>query len=123
MSEDHVPSNPTGNASDGSNANIIYILYLVGFVTGGITTLIGVVMAYINQGEAPDWVKSHYRFQIRTFWISILYSVVGSILIVALGLGLLILLFTVVWFIVRCIKGINAISRGEAISDPATWLW
>jgi len=33
-------------------------------------------MAYIYKGDAPDWLKSHYRYQIRKFWIGILYGLV-----------------------------------------------
>lgn len=57
-------------------AKIVYILYLVGVVFG-ITGLIGVVMAYIYKSDAPEWLSSHYQFQIRTFWIGLLYLVVG----------------------------------------------
>ena len=45
---------------------IIYILYLAGFIVG-VTPLIGIVMAYMARGEGPDWLQSHYRWQIRTF--------------------------------------------------------
>ncbi len=103
------------------NANLVYILYLVALIVG-ITSLIGVIMAYINQGEAPDWVKSHYRFQIRTFWIGLLYAFVGAVATMIL-IGFLILLFVVVWWIVRCVKGMKAIERGEPVADPATWMW
>ena len=55
-------------------ARIIYILYLVG-VAFGITGLIGVIMAYANRSDAPEWLASHYRFQIRTFWLCLLYAI------------------------------------------------
>ncbi|MXZ09042.1 MAG: hypothetical protein F4Y79_06295, partial [Gemmatimonadetes bacterium] len=48
-------------------AKIVYILYLAELVVG-ITGLIGVIMAYVNRSDAPEWLASHYRFQIRTFW-------------------------------------------------------
>ena len=34
--------------------------------------LAGVIIAYAQRRDAPDWVHSHYRFQIRTFWIAVL---------------------------------------------------
>lgn len=43
-------------------AKLIYVLYLVGFAAG-ITLVIGVVMAYVNQDGAPDWLRTHYRFR------------------------------------------------------------
>ncbi|SRR5690554_1789657 len=104
-----------------SNARIIYILYLVGVVLG-ITTLVGVIMAYINRGEAADWVKSHYQFQIRTFWIGMLYGVIGMILSAVL-IGFLVLLFTLIWWIVRCVKGMQALEKQEPVSNPTRWMF
>lgn len=100
-------------------ANIIYILYLVGIVVG-ITTIVGLVIAYINKSDAPEWLKTHYRFQIRTFWISLLYVVIGIALLVVV-VGWFILLFTLIWFIVRCVKGMKYVGRKEAYPNPAGW--
>jgi len=104
-----------------SNARVIYILYLIGVVLG-ITTLVGVIMAYINRGEAADWVKSHYQFQIRTFWIGMLYGVIGMILSAVL-IGFLILLFTLIWWIVRTVKGLQALEKQEPVSNPTRWMF
>ncbi|MBF0355445.1 MAG: hypothetical protein HQL43_09445 [Alphaproteobacteria bacterium] len=108
-------------AQEGKTANLIYILYLAGFVVG-ITGLIGLVMAYINKDGAPAWVQSHYRFQIRTFWIGMLLGVIG-VLTAAIGIGFLILLFMAVWMIVRCVKGMKFVSLGQAHPNPAGWMF
>ena len=111
-----------GTAQDsGSTANLIYILYLIGIAVG-ITQLVGVVMAYMNRGAAPEWVKSHYTFQIRTFWIGLLGSVIGIALTFIL-IGFLVLIAMVVWYIIRCIKGMQCIGRNEAYPNPQTWTW
>lgn len=79
---------------EGGGASLVYILYLLSFVLG-VTFLIGVVLAYLNRGEAPDWVKTHYQFQIRTFWIGLLYGAIGFVL-VAIVVGIPILIATAV---------------------------
>lgn len=104
-----------------SNVQLIYILYLVGIIVG-ITTLIGVVMAYINRGKYAGWLDSHYTFLIRTFWIGFLYSIIGALTTVII-IGFLILLFTVIWFIVRMIKGLQALGRKEPIANPQSWMF
>jgi uncharacterized membrane protein len=109
------------SSEDGKTANLIYILYLVSLVVG-ITSIVGVIMAYVNRVEAPQWVQSHYQFQIRTFWIGLLYSVVGAALI-GVFVGIPILLFTVVWFIVRTVKGMGYVGKGQAVPDPTTWMF
>ena len=101
-------------------AKIVYILYLVGLVVG-VTGLIGVVMAYINRDDAPEWLKSHYQFQIRTFWIGTLYIFIGVILSYVL-VGILVLFFFVIWLIVRCVKGIKYLDQKEAPPNPTGWM-
>ncbi len=107
-------------AAGSANANLIYILYLVSVIVG-ITSLIGVILAYFNRANAPDWVQSHYTFQIHTFWKGLLFGVVGLITMPLLGLGMLVLIATLVWFVIRCVKGMQLISARQPVPDPATW--
>lgn len=115
------PNLSPASSAAASNAQIIYILYLVSLVVG-VTSIVGVIMAYVYRGEAPDWLRSHYRFQIRTFWIGLLYVVLGMLLSVVL-IGFLLLLFWLIWLILRCVKGMQQLERREPITDIETWLW
>jgi uncharacterized membrane protein len=54
----------------------VYLLYLVGFLTG-ITALVGVVIAYLQRDSTDRISQSHFQFQITTFWIGVLYFFVG----------------------------------------------
>lgn len=111
-----------GAAQDnGSGANLVYILYLVALAVG-VTGIVGVVMAYMYRGTAPAWVQTHYQFQIRTFWIWLLGVVVGGLLTFVF-IGFLILPAVLIWFIVRCVKGMQYVGRREAYPNPETWLW
>lgn len=102
-------------------AKVVYILYLVELV-GGITGLIGVILAYVNRRDAPEWLASHYHFQIRTFWIGLLYLTVGIVLTMIV-IDVVVLVFWMVWMIVRCAKGLKYLSREEAYPDPKGWLF
>ena len=104
-----------------SNAKLVYILYLAGIIIG-ITGLIGVIMAYVNRGDVPDWMKTHYQFQIRTFWIGLLYMVLGMLLL-AFIVGYFIWLFWLIWLIVRCVVGLKQLEKGEAVKDPTSWMF
>ncbi len=101
---------------------VVYVLYLVSLLVGGIPAVIGMIMAYVNQSSGPAWHYSHYRFQIRTFWISLLYAVIGG-LTVQVGIGVLILLWLLVWFVIRCVKGMMYLNQGRSHPDPASWLF
>ncbi len=114
------PAPPRPAITD-SGAKIIYILYLVSLVVG-VTALVGVVMAYVNVGEAPEPLKTHYRFQIRTFWILLLYTVVAGLLTLV-AIGALLFIFVAVWFVIRCVKGLKHLDRGEPYPNATTGLW
>jgi uncharacterized membrane protein len=121
MAEANTVSEAGADAAEGRTANLIYILYLLSLIFG-ITSLVGLVMAYINKGDAPEWLQSHYRFQIRTFWIGLLIGVIGAATAVFM-VGILFLVFLFVWWIVRCVKGMKYIADGNAHPDPASWLF
>lgn len=107
--------------SSESMAKLVYVLYLVGLFTG-IAGIIGVVVAYIHKADAPEWLKSHYQFQIRTFWIGFLFIFLGTVLSLIL-VGWLLLAFWFIWLIIRCIKGLQAVDREEAYPNPTTWMF
>ena len=99
----------------------VYFLYFVGYFTG-ITSLIGVVIAYLQAPSAEPAMKSHYIFQMRTFWIGLLYLVVGLIFLFHI-IGGFVLLWAFVWSLIRNIKGILALNRNEPIANPESWLF
>jgi len=100
-------------------ALVCYILLIAStlfFVTG----IIGVVVAYVYRDEAPEWLQSHYTLVIRTFWISLLVGII-SVPLIVFFIGYLILLFWLIWFLVRCIKGIRLLNMGRPYPDPQSW--
>ena len=101
---------------------VVYVLYLVSLLVGGIPAVIGVIMAYVNQSSGAGWHHSHYRFQIRTFWMSLLYLVIAGLTLYA-GIGFLLVLLWLGWFVTRCVKGMMYLNQGRAHPDPASWLF
>jgi len=101
---------------------IIYILYLSHFVPviGWVASIVGLVLAYVERDTAPEWLRSHYTFQIRTFWIGLLYFVVACVLVVVL-IGIPLLVAVWVWFIVRCALGLSRLLRNEPYPTPLSW--
>ncbi len=99
----------------------VYVLYLLGYITG-ITAIIGVIIAYLQAGSANPLTKSHYTFQIRTFVIGFIYFLVG-LLFLHLAVGALILLWAIVWSLVRNVKGLLVLNRNGPIANPESWLF
>jgi len=101
---------------DTSKAKLVYYLYLAGLVFG-ITGVVGVVMAYLERKDEsiPDWLKTHYTYQIKTFWIGAIFMIVGGLLALVF-IGYFVLLAWVVWLVIRALKGMKALDKKEAIS-------
>ena len=102
-------------------ALIVYILYFVGYFTG-ITAIIGVIMAHVQVDSAEPMLATHYRFQIRTFWIGLLYLVVGGVLSLIV-IGAVVLAWWLIWSLIRNIKGVLALNEHRPIVDPSSWLF
>ena len=113
---------------------VVYGLYLLGLVNG-LTILVGLVVAYINLDKAGPRMRTHYDFQIRTFWIGLaiflslglLIGISAILSLVLIGIPFLMLFLFLwgavgVWFAVRCIVGLVYISQDQAYPRPNTWL-
>ncbi|MGM0544096.1 MAG: DUF4870 family protein [Pseudomonadota bacterium] len=121
-------SNPGGDVireeqphqPDTTMAMVIYALYLASFVLG-LTSVIGVVIAYVYKGKGPVWLDEHYRYQIRTFWIGVVYGII-CLLLTPILIGFLLMLVLAVWLIIRCVKGFKGLQEKRAPSNVTTWL-
>jgi|SRR6516162_2388056 uncharacterized membrane protein len=102
-------------------ALIVYILYFVSYFTG-ITALIGVIIAHVQLPSAGALLNTHYRFQIRTFWIGLLYIAIGIVLTTAV-VGIAVLFWWFVWSLVRNVKGVLALNDHKPIANPGSWMF
>ena len=84
----------------------------------GITPLIRRRHRLYEPRVAAAGPTTHYTFQIRTFWISLLFGIV-AVLLAFVGIGFLLMIVIAVWIIVRCIKGLQAAANGQSDSGPA----
>ncbi|MGC8000290.1 hypothetical protein, partial [Salmonella enterica] len=95
---------------------VAYALYLLGFATGGLTAIVGLIIAYAQREPAGAMARTHYTFLIRTFWMTIAWCLIGAVLFavgtplsfILIGLPLLAVAWLIwslvaVWYAVRCI--------------------
>ncbi len=83
---------------------VVYALQAASFFVG-ITSLVAIIINYVKQEEVQGtWLASHFRWQIRTFWFAVLWTVVGFVTIILL-VGYAILFANAVWVIYRIVKG------------------
>jgi uncharacterized membrane protein len=116
------PGRPQPVVSNTSMALIIYILYFVGYFFALIPSLVGVIIAHVQKGSGNAMLESHYDFQIRTFWIGVLYAIAGFVLMFVL-IGFLVWAWAFIWSLIRNIKGILALNENRPIANPHSWLF
>lgn len=94
----------TSNDSSKTIAMIVYGLQAIAIFTG-LPMFVAVILNYVKLDDVRGtWVESHFRWQIRTFWFALLWTVVGLITAMIL-VGYLVLLANAIWVIYRVIKG------------------
>ncbi len=101
---------------------VIYALYAASFLVG-FTSIVAIIMNYIKRGDvAGTFLESHFRWQIRTFWYTLLWGFLGLITAVA-GIGFLIMGGATVWFIYRIARGWLRLNDGLPMYDDSRPAW
>lgn len=92
------------------SAIVIYVLFLAGWPTLHLTTIAGVILAYVQRDAARGTLwESHIEAIISTFWTGIVVGVAGilaCITIVGLVVGIPLLVGLSVWLLYRTIRGL-----------------
>jgi uncharacterized membrane protein len=103
-------------SEDVKNKNLTQIIYglYAAAVLGIPTNIVAIIMNYIKREDvAGTMYESHFSWQIRTFWWSLLWGVIGTILIVAFGLGIIVLGVLFIWYVYRIVKGWLRLSENK----------
>lgn len=59
--------------------HILYALYAIFWLTGGITALIAIVVGYVKRDDTQGTLYgSHFAWQIRSFWWSVAWAILGA---------------------------------------------
>lgn len=89
MSNPYVGQDVSGPQVDSARslATVVYVIQAIAVVTA-LPLVAGVILNYLKMDEVRGtWVESHFRWQIRTFWLSLLWGFLLFLAIVMLGLG------------------------------------
>ncbi len=106
MGED---SRQAGNSSSDAQPLInlttaVYALQAAGLVFP-VSLIVAVIIDYVKLPDvAGTWIESHFRWQIRTFWIAASLALLGVVTLI-LAIGYFILVGTAIWVIYRIVKG------------------
>lgn len=94
--------------------HVVYALQALSFLFG-FTAVVGVVINYIKREDAAGTLyESHFTWQIRSFWWSLLWLVIGLLLAIFV-VGFAVLFAAWVWMIYRVVKGWLKLNDGKPV--------
>lgn len=119
--------------------HITYLLYVVSYFTAGLLWIVPIVMNYAKRHDANGtWLATHFDWQIKTFWYSIVFFIIGGIIItfalggfgvsmladsgniaigsfLLAGFGILMIIFTFIWHLYRIVRGWIALTDNQPV--------
>lgn len=119
--------------------HITYLLYVLSYFTAGLLWIVPIFMNYAKRRDADGtWLATHFDWQIKTFWYSIVLFVIGMLIVafalggfgvsmfaetnnIAIGsvllaiLGFVIMGFTFIWHLYRIVRGWIALADGRPV--------
>ena len=142
---DRMINNTNNTMSDNKRRSLItynhitYLLYVLSYFTAGLLWIVPIFMNYAKRRDADNtWLATHFDWQIKTFWYSIVFFVIGVLIItfalggfgvsmfadsnnIAIGsvllasLGFIIMGFTFIWHLYRIVRGWIALTDGRPV--------
>lgn len=83
---------------------VVYALQAASFLVF-ITYIIAIIINYVKRDDVKGtWLESHFTWQIKTFWYSLLWALIGALTFI-LVIGYFILIADAIWVIYRVAKG------------------
>ena len=116
-----------------------YLLYVLSYFTAGLLWIVPIFMNYAKRRDADGtWLATHFDWQIKTFWYSIVLFAIGVLIVafalggfgvsmfaetnnIAIGsvllaiLGFVIMGFTFIWHLYRIVRGWIALADGRPV--------
>lgn len=109
MSTESTPAQAEANKTI---THVIYGLY-AGSLLVGFTYIVAIILNYVKRDDVVGTLyESHFRWQMRTFWFSLLWSVIG-VCTAWFIVGIPVLIAAGIWFIYRIVKGWLRLSESK----------
>jgi len=113
----------TGESNERLLALVSYVLFLIG-PANGVTMLIAALIAWFRRETAPEWIASHYEFQLRTVIYALVLLIIAAVClftVILIPVALLIWLLWTLWVIIRAVVGLIRLVDGRPNPDPTTF--
>ena len=87
--------------------HVMYALHTVTWFSGGIFSVIAIVINMVQFGSLPDdFYRSHWRWQSRTFWFALIaFIVTAPLWLLFVFPGWVAYILIGLWYLYRCVRG------------------
>ena len=120
MSEVVIPGQQdTGNLR--LTTHILYALHLLSCFSAGAFAVVAIIVNYVKRADLPDdFYRSHYRWQARSFWFTLVWLVVSSPLFLLFWVpGMVAWCIVWLWYLYRFVRGWLAFHENRPMPVPA----
>ncbi|MFI3186871.1 MAG: hypothetical protein QX198_12940 [Methylococcaceae bacterium] len=95
----------------------VYLCQVLAFAFAGLPLLVGAAINFLKQKDVQGtWLESHFDWQIRTVLIALAGSALAGMTI-GLGIGIFILIATLVLMVYRIVVGWHALNSGQPVRE------
>lgn len=97
--------------------HILYGLHLLSWFSAGVFSVIAIMINYIKRPDLPDeFFRSHFRWQARSFWFTLLWLIVTSPLFLLFWIpGAVAWSVVGLWYLYRFIRGWLSFAENRAM--------
>jgi uncharacterized membrane protein len=119
INQDRSPDPGQETARLTSLTHIMYALHLASWISAGVFSVIAIILNYVKRDDLHDvFFKSHFRWQSRTFWFTVLWLLVTAPLWILVFPGWAAWGLIGLWYLYRYIRGWWAFAEGKAMPMP-----
>ena len=100
--------------------HVLYGLHTLSWFSAGIFSVVAIIINYVKRPDLPDdFFRSHFRWQARSFWFTLLWLLLASPLWLLVIPGWLAYSVIGLWYLYRFIRGWWSLSEGRSMPMPA----
>ena len=101
--------------------HILYGLHTLSWFSAGLFSVVAMIINYLKRGDLPDdFYRSHFRWQARSFWFTLLWLLLSAPLwALLLAPGWIAWSLIGLWYLYRFIRGWWAFTEGRPMPTPA----
>ncbi len=110
------------NKSQNNFMLAIYILFALSIVLGGLTAVVGAILAYLKRNDMRGTIyETHISYLLRTFIVTFIGFILGSILSI-IGVGMILIALVGIWYLFRVVVGIVKFANKQTVTPTGYFM-